>query len=77
MFLTALWMLSFGFEVDCPSHGSSEFPTRQLVDQSSLHPGKFLCFGHKAAPNALEKYAQGQPHILIQPFVSTVVACFD
>lgn len=32
-FLTALWMLSLGFQVDCP-HGSSAFPTRQLVDHS-------------------------------------------
>lgn len=56
MFLTALWMLSLGFEVDCPC-GSSEFPTRELGDESSLHPGMFLCFRHRAAPNALKKYA--------------------
>lgn len=54
-FLTALWVLSLGFQVDCPSHGSGGFSP----DQSSLHPGMSLSFGHRDAPNSLKKYTYG------------------
>lgn len=54
---TRLWWLRECYHSDfkCPSHCSGELSP----DQSSLHPGMFLCFGHREAPNTLKKYTYG------------------